>query len=126
MWWPSSQKCVPIRCSHTGPRNPDGTCTICPPGKVFTRNGCVSTSPTYPPGRRGRYGSIGIKGRHGSIGRGRRGSRGSYRSDDGIIEYFQNTISSESPKLFNYKFLAIVIIVIIIAIFIYIMREQNL
>jgi hypothetical protein len=50
---------------------------------------------------------------------------GRHRSE-GIIEYFQNTIASESPKLFNYKFLAIVIIVIIIAIFIYIMREQNL
>jgi hypothetical protein len=91
---------------------------ICPLGQTLVNGNCVST---YQPPSIGRN-----QGRLGNIGSLRRQGRGRYRSDGGIIEYFQNTISSETPKLFNYKFLVIVIIVIIIAIIIYIMREQNL
>jgi hypothetical protein len=91
IWWPSSQKCVRKRCHYQ--READGTCPVCPPGKVFTRYGC-DTVYQPPPGKihihgpgcrfghacahgqgRGGRGSIGRGGR-GSIGRGGRGSIG--------------------------------------------------
>ncbi len=106
IWWPSSQKCVRRRCLY--PREADGTCPVCPPGKVFTRYGC-DTVYQPPPGkihihgpgcrfghacahgrgrghhgsRRGHHGrgSVGRVGR-GSVGRVGRGNMGRHRSDN--------------------------------------------
>jgi hypothetical protein len=156
IYWPNTKKCVRGDCPPGTKRNWKGQCygnpvpIRCPRGQTLINGTCVAIYQPPPGkihihgprchhgracgggsrghhGRGGGRGSIGRGGgKRGSIGRGGgRGSMGRHRSE-GIIEYFQNTIASESPKLFNYKFLAIVIIVIIIAIFIYIMREQNL
>jgi hypothetical protein len=118
IYWPNTNDCVRT-CPTGARRNWKGRCIvdkICPQGQVKDVAGnCVSTyqSPVRRP--KGQLEGLEMEIR-----------RGRHRADEnGLIEYFQNTISSESPKLFNYKFLAIVIIVIIIAIFIYIMREQN-